>query len=241
MSDRANLFLRVAILLVLLAGFLIWNSQTLGFLWTMAKPASSLASDLDSGDPDAMREALGMLMSRGNKEYANKAIPLLQHADDYVWFNAALYLGSCNRKEAIPYLIKGLKHPASRAHEECRQLLVKLTGKDFGKVFPYWRNWYETAYPNEKFDWRLTVDKTGGIDSLTWYGVIPIDDVHLKTADGQQVRLAGIESASDASIKKEAAKFLADRTAGLAARFEFNNERRLTMQVFLLPSSGSST
>ena len=77
----------------------------------------------------------------------------LKSKDAYVWLNAALYLGSRKRPEAVPYLIKALRHSAWRSDEETVRLLQGLTGQTFGNEFKKWRDWYETQQDRIELDW----------------------------------------------------------------------------------------
>jgi hypothetical protein len=68
--------------------------------------------------------------------------------------NAAHYLGCIGDTASIPYLVKALRHTAWRADEERRQLLVKLTGKDFGADFTKWQQWWLSQHPDDHMDWE---------------------------------------------------------------------------------------
>jgi hypothetical protein len=71
--------------------------------------------------------------------------------------NAASYLGSRGHKEAIPYLIKALRHTAWRSDDERVELLRQLTGETFGNSFEDWSNWYR-AQPNPiQIDWESSL------------------------------------------------------------------------------------
>jgi len=77
------------------------------------------------------------------------------HSDDaYLWMNAAHYLGCIGDPVAVPYLIKALRHTASRADEERRELLVALTGQDFGTDFVEWQRWWISRHPDFTIDWK---------------------------------------------------------------------------------------
>jgi hypothetical protein len=99
----------------------------------------------------------GILQDRRSDVAIPEGLRDLRSEDAYVWMNAASYLGSRGRKEAIPYLIKGLRHTAWRSDEERVDLLRQLTGETFGKSFDDWFKWYE-AQPNPiQIDWESSL------------------------------------------------------------------------------------
>jgi hypothetical protein len=116
-------------------------------------PISYLVDDVKSPDPERQLEALAMLKGRGDASVVPMALTLLKSNDDNVWFNAALYLGANNRPEAIPYLIKGLRHTAMMADPETSSLLVTLTGQNFGTAFSTWQAWYLQQPGAQQIDW----------------------------------------------------------------------------------------
>ncbi len=117
-------------------------------------PASGFARNLDSNDNDLVRESLYLLRERGDPVAVPRAIQLLQSPDDYIWLNAALYLGKCGRPEAIPYLIKALRHTASHSYQVEEQYLSEMTGQDFGADFSRWQKWWLAAHLDSKIDWN---------------------------------------------------------------------------------------
>lgn len=74
-----------------------------------------------------------------------------------MWLNAAIYLGACNRQEALPYLIKALRHTAWRSDQTTARYLSNLTKLDFGTDFDKWQRWRITAHPRVKFDWESSL------------------------------------------------------------------------------------
>jgi hypothetical protein len=116
-------------------------------------PASSYAHNLDSDDPDLVRESLAHLRDRKDPIAIKRAVELLQSTDDYIWLNAAEYVGVCGRQEAVPYLIKALRHTAWRADNETAQTLLALTGQPFGTNFSQWHEWWLGQHPNSEIDW----------------------------------------------------------------------------------------
>lgn len=117
-------------------------------------PSSSYVNNLKSNDPDLVRESLAFLRSRKDPAGVSNALPLLQSQDDYVWLNAALYTGACGRQEAVPYLIKALRHTAFRGDPNTVATLSSLTGQNFGNDFSKWQAWWMSRNPNQSFDWK---------------------------------------------------------------------------------------
>ena len=89
------------------------------------------------------------------------AIPIarkhIHSSDPYLWLNAATYLGSRGDSEAVPFLIKSLRHYASRSIEERAELLSKLTGVSFGTDFFAWRDWYRVTEAPMQLDWTAAL------------------------------------------------------------------------------------
>ena len=116
-------------------------------------PSSRYVENLKSGDSDLVRESLSFLASRKDPAGVAHALPLLNSTDDYVWLNAALYSGACGRREAVPYLIKALRHTARRADPDTIAALQTLTGQTFGGDFQKWQAWWIGQHPGQSFDW----------------------------------------------------------------------------------------
>lgn len=157
MNKRVTLILCVLGLLVIGLVFLVPRST---FLMTFiaeiapkAIPASTYAQNLDSNDPDLVRESLAHLADRRDPVAVTRAVQLLQSSDDYIWLNAAYYTGVCGRREAVPYLIKALRHTAWRADNQTSECLHSLTGQDFGTNFARWQEWWLAQHPDSTIDW----------------------------------------------------------------------------------------
>lgn len=118
-----------------------------------AIPSSSYARNLESGDADLVRESLAFLADRRDPIAVARGIELLESTDDYIWLNAAHYVGACGRQEGVPYLIKALRHTAWLADEETAMYLRSLTGEDFGTDFASWQAWWVAQYPETEMDW----------------------------------------------------------------------------------------
>ena len=116
-------------------------------------PSSSFVSNLKSNDADVVREDLHFLRSRNDPAGIPNALPLLQSQDDYIWLNAALNTGACGRQEAVPYLIKALRHTAWRSDPDTLAALTTLTGQTFGNDFSKWQAWWTSRNPGKSFDW----------------------------------------------------------------------------------------
>jgi hypothetical protein len=116
--------------------------------------SDALARNVSGDQGDLLYDSLSILARRKDPVAVDRALPLLKSDDDYAWLNAALYLGACNRKEAVPYLIKALRHTAWRSKPEEIAYLHNLTGQDFGDDFPKWKAWWEQTHPEFPMDWR---------------------------------------------------------------------------------------
>ncbi len=119
-----------------------------------AGDSEDLLAALSSNDRDTVLVALSLLTERGDPVGKAKALDLLQSDDSYVWLNAAIYLGRIGEKSAVPYLIKGLDHPAERAHGEIADLLESLTGEDFGMDQSRWIAWWRRKNPRSEFEFE---------------------------------------------------------------------------------------
>jgi len=96
--------------------------------------------------------AYGVLQSRGSDVARSEAIRDVQSSDSYLWLNAALYLGELGDPIAVPYLIRGLRHRASRAHGEALNYLQVITRQNIGKNQTQWIKWWQTHNPTIIFD-----------------------------------------------------------------------------------------
>ncbi|MDR3405025.1 MAG: hypothetical protein P4L99_21160 [Chthoniobacter sp.] len=112
-----------------------------------------LVQKLASPEPNTVMTGLYFLTKRADPVAVPRALELLQSPDDYLWLNAAFYLGACRRPEAVPYLIKALRHTASRSDVETTGYLRAITGQDFGPSFAQWQQWWLAEHPGFQFDW----------------------------------------------------------------------------------------
>ena len=114
----------------------------------------AIARNLSTDRGDLVYDSLYILSQRKDPIAVDRAIQLLQSDDDYTWLNATDYLGACGRQEAVPYLIKALRHTAWRSDSERVRHLQKLTSQDFGADFQKWKAWWEQNHPDPHIDWE---------------------------------------------------------------------------------------
>jgi hypothetical protein len=113
----------------------------------------AVARNLTSDRGDIVYDSLEILSHRSDPIAVDRADQLLHSEDDYTWLNAAEYLGACGRQEAIPYLIKALRHTAWHSDPETVQFLKSLTSQDFGTDFQKWKSWWVQSHPDSRMDW----------------------------------------------------------------------------------------
>jgi hypothetical protein len=101
--------------------------------------------------------AYGKLGKRKTLIAHDIAIEHLKSEDDYLWLNAALYLGRIDEPCSIPYLIKALRHTAWRSDKEKQALLVNLTGVDYGVDFLKWHSWWMEQHPGSTINWESSL------------------------------------------------------------------------------------
>ena len=159
---RATVLMLTTIVGVL--GVIVWitprnvvMSSFVETLWPGAIPGRAYAANLSSRNPDLVRESLAHLADRADPVAVPRAIELLQSPDDYIWLNAAQYLGACQRQEAVPYLIKALRHTAWRSDERTVRQLRALTGQNFGGSFEQWQAWWTERHADRVFDWASSL------------------------------------------------------------------------------------
>jgi hypothetical protein len=163
--------------------------------------AESLVANLDSSDPDLVMTSLSILSDRADSSGKDKAVALLSSKNNYIWFNAALYLGSIEQAEAIPYLIKGLKHPASRSHDKVMSLLQTLTRETFGKDQDKWIGWWKHEHPDSTFTFSYAdlEQEAAGLNERSQILINGVVDPLRISHVGPQVRLIGIKLKETAS------------------------------------------
>ncbi len=152
---KKSWILSVVLLVLLLLAFGIYRVVTKSSLGLMmggaAVSSSTLVDNLSNRDSDLVRTSLSILKDRNDPAGRQEAAKLLASTDDYIWFNATLYLGAINDPQAVPYLIKGLKHPASRAYPDVVKELQSLTAQTFGMDQAKWIDWWRQKNPGSTF------------------------------------------------------------------------------------------
>jgi len=144
----------VLVCLVQLARYITGKSPAVFALISPKLVSSpSVAENVMKGSGDIVYDSLGILADRRDPIVVDRAIDLLNSDDDYMWLNAAQYLGACGRQEAVPYLIKALRHTAWRSDAKRVQLLRELTNEDFGTDFSRWQSWWVMRHPDNGMDW----------------------------------------------------------------------------------------
>lgn len=98
-----------------------------------------------------------VLEERGSDIAVPVATKHIHSSDPYLRLNAATYLGSQGDVSAVPFLIKGLRHKASRSVVERAEMLSELTGKSFGTDFFAWRDWYIESEDPLQMDWTSSL------------------------------------------------------------------------------------
>ena len=187
----------------------VWTVAVAGVLLLVIiaakfRSSETLARRLSSENGDTVRNALYLLEERRDPAGKDQARKLLLSDDDYIWFNAALYLGAIGDGASIPYLIKGLKHPASRAYDDVAACLELLTTQKFGKDQKKWINWWKETNSDSDFDFvyhklreealALTSDVQLLINGVA-------DPVRIRHC-GPQIRLIGVKLRENADREK---------------------------------------
>lgn len=201
------------------------TKSTLGLILARnAVGSETLVANLDSSDRDLVMTSLGILSDRADPSGRDKAIVLLESSDNYIWLNAALYLGTIGDVAAIPYLIKALKHRASGAHDKAASLLSTLAGQAFGKDQEKWIAWWKTEHPDSAFVFRyLDLEKEASMLDETSYILISavVDPLRISHV-GPQVRLIGIRLKEDAP-SEEAVNLLRSLLEDQFVQLEFDD------------------
>ena len=200
-------------LIVLLAacylGYQALTRSTVGLIeMEMSAPglvgSRTLTECLSSDDRDLVMTALNILEERRDPAGKEKALELLSSDDDYIWFNAAQYLGAIKEQASVPYLIKGLKHPAWGAHDEVAARLEDLTAQEFGKDQKKWIAWWREKNPADAFDFEYQNLKREalGLDSNTRLPINGVVDPVRISHMGAQIRLLGLKLKEGADTQK---------------------------------------
>mgnify|MGYP001598118559 CR=1 FL=1 len=106
-----------------------------------------------------------ILSNREDPIAINTALTDIKSDDDYLWLNASLYLGRVRRIEAIPYLIKALRHTAWRSVDERVEMLNDLTGMRFTNNFTQWKAWWIQEDPEFEINWDSSLGHNPKIEN----------------------------------------------------------------------------
>jgi hypothetical protein len=117
-----------------------------------------LVSFLNSSDDILLDNALSALEFRKAPGGREQAAKLLAHPHLYVWYCASLYLGAIGDQRSVPYLIRGLDHPAWRSRPRVVSYLKNLTGMDFGEKKEEWIKWWLAQQAGRVFDFKCNTN-----------------------------------------------------------------------------------
>lgn len=160
-QERKRVLLYVGCVLVLLCGVLLIRtfaarSELCLVMLNQLTPYfisnQSIARNLEQEAGSLVYSSLDILEDRKYRGAQHKGRELLRSEDPYTWLNAALYLAAREDACSVPYLIRGLRHPACRAHDELVSYLQKLTGEKYPKDFESWQEWWIETHPESNFD-----------------------------------------------------------------------------------------
>lgn len=165
--------------------------------------SSELVTVLGSDDRDTVITALSILKRRHDPAGRKKALRLLESDNSYVWLNAALYLAELGDKRAVPYLIRGLKHPAWRSRDKVTQYLKALTGQSHGSSHEKWTSWWKkknarSTVSLQPQDQGFEYDKGSATSYLITWVVDPLTVGHGE----KTLKLAGITVAEGVSRER---------------------------------------
>jgi hypothetical protein len=107
---------------------------------------------LDYSDTIVLNNTLTQFEHSGSDAGRERAVELLRHSDIYVSYCSALYLGSIGDQRSVPYLIRGLDHPAWRSRPRLVRYLKTLTQQDFGENKHEWVQWWKSQNSGSSFD-----------------------------------------------------------------------------------------
>jgi hypothetical protein len=112
---------------------------------------AQLVDFLDSNYAVLVSNTLTALERRKLVGGREKAAKLLTSRDPQIWHPASLYLGAIGDQRSVPYLIRGLTHPAWRSRKRLLNHLQHLTGQSYGEGKEDWIKWW-LAQNNAEFD-----------------------------------------------------------------------------------------
>lgn len=114
----------------------------------------ALTRNIENGGGQIVYDSLDILTQRKDPMAVYLEIDMLQSDNDYEWLKAAIYLGACGHQEAVPYLIKALRHTALHSYDEEAGYLTALTSQNYGTDFEKWKSWWEKTHPGSQMDWN---------------------------------------------------------------------------------------
>jgi hypothetical protein len=200
-KQQVVLFARLGFLTLAFLGLIglgihhLMTKTTLGLIMGGAAVSSNtLADNLSSSDLDLVMTSLNFLQNRNDPAGRQQARKLLNSSNNYISLNAALYLGAINDQQAVPYLIKALKHPASRAYPEVASDLHALTGQNLGMDQAKWIQWWDQKNPNSNFSFVYAdlVQQSAEIHTGSQILINHVIDPLNISYSGSPIRLIGI-------------------------------------------------
>ena len=204
----AVLVVTILVLIIIICSILIykWGTESsLGLLIFREHVSSEkLVKNLSSTKSDLVQSSLWHLANRRDPAGKEPAQKLLLSKDDYIWFDACLYLAAIDDKQAIPYLIKGLKHQASGAHDEVAGYLEQLTDENFGKDQGKWIAWWKQNNPDSEFNFEYKNPNQKSATALSSRHLLingvedPLTISHL----GNKIKLMGLKLKENADQEK---------------------------------------
>ena len=147
MKSRAYLFLPVLALVI------TSSRPVYRYFFPEGGSTKSLVAKLNSSNSETVGSGYYYLTERVNPVAIDKAKEHLSSEDDYIWLNAALYLGACGSESSVPFLIKALRHTAWRSDENTVAYLQAITGQDFEADFGAWKSWWDASGREVHIDW----------------------------------------------------------------------------------------
>jgi hypothetical protein len=120
--------------------------------WLIHLTSADLVHMLDSTTADRVNHALQVLKDRGDPSGVAKAFKLMDSSDADTSMNAAIYLGSMKKPEAVPYLLKALPNAEPAYRDDIIRELTNLTSEPFGGDVAAWHRWWisQTTLPSTR-------------------------------------------------------------------------------------------
>lgn len=157
-NRRRLLIVLVAVIgcLCVVSWFINWRLEKLNAARQLAMyghpTIEQMVDLLGYSDTIVINNTLTRFEFSGSDAGRERAVELLRHPDIYVWYCSSLYLGSIGDQRSVPYLIRGLDHPAWRSRPKLVRYLRSLTHEDFGENKDEWVRWWKSQNPDSPFD-----------------------------------------------------------------------------------------